>query len=1175
MDFRRFLKPPVYIGAGAVGASAATLIVFNILKWSLLLALLVILVLVMVAVIVILIRQLQKAKAADEIEKSVVVQADKDIERSVPGKQAEMQNLKAEFLAAVEKLKSSKRGGKAVLSVLPWYMVVGPSSAGKSVLLGNSGLQFALTDESRRGKAVKGVGGTRSFEWWLTQEAVLLDMTGRMVGASAQFEDTGDWGDFLQVLKRQRPEKPLNGVIVAMPVDQLADRPDAQIEKLASSIRERVQEVIHHLGVVFPVYVVFTKCDLLAGFAEFFSDLGAAERQQPWGATVSVDRSESEAAEALFDGEFGLMQAALADRRMTRLSGIPDPLQRARAFAFPAQMERVRPALRRFVRVLFAEDPTEKDQPLFRGFYFTVGDTVGSPVDRVLEPAARALGVSLGEPPAPPQTPPGAWFVHDLLTGVVFEDAGLVTTSKGAVQAQKVARWITLGVLAVVFLAFVILFSSLSCANGQLIGATRRAASEAATHVRPDATLLDNLESLEDVRKNVAVVDSLRHYGPPWWRALGAWSGNPVRDPALELYTQKSLDALIGPSYDAMQARIDTLSSRFSGEFADFYSMFRSWRLLGTPRDLMPTDAPLVSRVVNRLQADRVRSLSQDVRDRIATLIDAQVAFLCAHPEYLEKRFFPTPAPALVTRGQQTLRGNWDAGSFYRLMIDQTRRFTHPLGVAALTDNARLLSGSAEVPGPFTHDGWEKQVKPRIEWWRAQVARDGDLRDAFGGRTPDLAGSLLSTYATDYTQQWVGLLNGLHAADFGDSRPAGADNMRSMVSDDSPLLALLAGASEQLTFAEDPASPMGKVQAGFAMLHDFAKAPPGGSWGRKVTSGVSGLFKPRSGLNQGGLVSSRYLEQMRGAQKIIADKAAPSAPPTDWAPLFNPGSNPVQTALAWLDQQSVGYPAGPPRDATVRVLRLPVDMFTGKGLPQMAGGRLPAELIQPWTLLLLHPFEKTLMGKYPVTATGPDASLADFIEFFRPGGTFWSFYDANLKAYVTEDGQPAGMIQLPPEYLACVHHAREIRDAFFSANPQQPSLSFAVRTTTASFEGPQVFVRKVHFDVGGQFITYANGVPQWDPVQWPGPDPGVGAALRVEVALGVTAESKSFPGPWGLFHLLDQATWSGSSDAPKAIWRLNAGQSKIVLDYDIQPRATTHPFRSEFLRFNVPSPQTP
>ena len=38
-----------------------------------------------------------------------------------------------------------------------------------------------------------------------------------------------------------------------------------------------------------PVYVLFTKADLIAGFVEFFDDFGREEREQVWGMTFPLD----------------------------------------------------------------------------------------------------------------------------------------------------------------------------------------------------------------------------------------------------------------------------------------------------------------------------------------------------------------------------------------------------------------------------------------------------------------------------------------------------------------------------------------------------------------------------------------------------------------------------------------------------------------------------------------------------------------------------------------------------------------------------------------------------------------------------------------------------------------------------------------------------------------------
>src|SRR5262249_47858116 len=203
--------------------------------------------------------------------------------------------MKSDSLAALGALMSSRIGrrGQPALSVLPWYMVVGAAGAGKSTLVTRSGLHFPLLDEKRNPKSVKGVGGTRSFEWWLTEEAVILDMAGRTLG-TAQFEDSDDWVAFLEGLRKQRKQKALNGLVIAASLDQVAGRTDAQVEALARSVRERVQELIHHLGVIFPVYVVITQCDRLAGFAEFFAEMPREERSQVWGATIPVERSRDE-----------------------------------------------------------------------------------------------------------------------------------------------------------------------------------------------------------------------------------------------------------------------------------------------------------------------------------------------------------------------------------------------------------------------------------------------------------------------------------------------------------------------------------------------------------------------------------------------------------------------------------------------------------------------------------------------------------------------------------------------------------------------------------------------------------------------------------------------------------------------------------------------------------------
>jgi len=56
----------------------------------------------------------------------------------------------------------------------------------------------------------------------------------------------------------------------------------------AEAIRMRLLELHQRLKVSFPVYALFTKVDLVAGFAEYFSYLNEAGRRQVWGATFQT-----------------------------------------------------------------------------------------------------------------------------------------------------------------------------------------------------------------------------------------------------------------------------------------------------------------------------------------------------------------------------------------------------------------------------------------------------------------------------------------------------------------------------------------------------------------------------------------------------------------------------------------------------------------------------------------------------------------------------------------------------------------------------------------------------------------------------------------------------------------------------------------------------------------------
>src|SRR6267378_5469151 len=332
-------------------------------------------------------------------------------------------------------------GSQQYLYNLPWYVFIGAPGAGKTTALINSGLRFPLADRLGR-EAVRGVGGTRNCDWWFTEEAVFLDTAGRYTTQQSDRDvDAAAWKSFLQLLKKSRPRRPINGVLVTISVGDLLQQPPAEREPHAQALRSRVQELYKELGVRIPVYVLVTKADLLAGFTEYFSTLGKEERAQAWGFSLRYGKDRLEP--AALTSELQRLEGRLYDRLPERLEEERDPTRRALLYGFPQQFALLRDRLVQFIEAAFT--PTKLEAKLvLRGIYFTSGTQEGSPIDRVMGALARGFGLERRLLPA--QHASGrSYFLTRFLREVVFQEAGLAGFD---LRWERRRQWIQTGAVA-------------------------------------------------------------------------------------------------------------------------------------------------------------------------------------------------------------------------------------------------------------------------------------------------------------------------------------------------------------------------------------------------------------------------------------------------------------------------------------------------------------------------------------------------------------------------------------------------------------------------------------------------------------------------------------------------------------------------------------------------------
>ena len=74
-------------------------------------------------------------------------------------------------------------------------------------------------------------------------------------------------------------------------------------EAHVEAARRRLTELNRELRIQLPVYLMVTKCDMVAGFTEYFDDLTHEGRAQVWGVTFPYEQTvNGEAPNALSGG---------------------------------------------------------------------------------------------------------------------------------------------------------------------------------------------------------------------------------------------------------------------------------------------------------------------------------------------------------------------------------------------------------------------------------------------------------------------------------------------------------------------------------------------------------------------------------------------------------------------------------------------------------------------------------------------------------------------------------------------------------------------------------------------------------------------------------------------------------------------------------------------------------
>ena len=1092
--------------------------------------------------------------------------------------QREVAELKKRFDDAMQTLRTArfddKSGRRNYLYQLPWYMFIGAPGSGKTTALINSGLRFPLSEkqggkDSSKGVEIKGVGGTRNCDWWFTDEAVLLDTAGRYTTQSSNQEvDAAAWSGFLALLKRFRPRQPLNGAIITLSISDLLTQPEEQRAEYAREVRARIQELYKTLGLRFPLYVMVTKCDLVAGFTEFCSDMGREARAQVWGMTFPFKaQAKVEEATAQFDTEFDALIQRLNGRLFARMEEERDPARRAAIFAFPQQFAGVKGLCKSFLDDVF-QSSAFAESPMLRGVYFTSGTQEGSPIDRVLGNISRALG--LDRQVAPPATGSGrSFFLTRLLRDVVFGESDLGGRSAEIEQRRgriALAGYALLGLVSISLLA------------GWTVSFVRNQAlvSEVAKSAAEVAKLASAIPKLPvgDVRVALPALEALnlmpggpasRDADVPLTVGLGLYQGHKLGAQAGLSYANLLRDAFIPRVALRLEQQIrEAASPEVRYEALKAYLMLydakhliaeelEAWITADWSRngELRADQARLASHLHAALAQQPLeavlpinRSVVDDARRQLAAASLAERAY--------------SRLKRLGVTGVPDFKLNEAAGPSAALV------FTRSKG-KPLTDG---------VPAMFTINGYNKVFHGSAKVMISKLADEESWvlgPQASGGglaRVPKLLEDVQRLYLNEYIRTWDELLSDLRLLPTGELQ-ASIQAMTLLAAGDSPLRQLLQAVARETRLASAPASsaeqaagklvdraassvrdgidrllgdnkaanaptemrPEMMVEKHFEQLHRVVLAPPGGQAPLDAVLGVLKEYEVFLRANQEAALrgSSPQSDAMIKARiKSEADRMPP----------------PVSGILNGLVASSGGQAAQAAKE----------------GVQKQLAGQVAA-LCRP-----------AVEGRYPFVRSqqSKEVPLGDFSNIFKPGGVLDSFAKTSLAGLVDMSGpvwrtlKVDGVAQIDETSVANFQRAAAIRDAFFAGGMPSPSVQADLILTKVD-DG----VGEVQFNVDGQVTKLAaSGSNQGVRILWPSLRPAPQIRVALITAKGAEGPSVTFDGAWALFHLVDSTRNEGGS-TDRMLLGMTIGDRKI--QFELRSANVRNPLRlPELAQFHCP-----
>lgn len=1033
---------------------------------------------------------------------------------------------------------------------LPWYLLLGPPGSGKTSLLEYSGLNLPLNP--RQNKAQTPPAPTVDCDWYFAEQGVLLDTSGDYL-MQVDAASVSGWSTLLKLVGRHRRSKPLNGVLINLPVGLLLADDQKPLYQLAEQVRSRLEDIRRHLHSQSPIYLVLSKADQIPGFDCFYSETGQGQNGQPLGVSFSEAQSvDLELLRKKFDELLSHLGSQVVDhtRRESQAWRV------ARMVDFPRQLGRLVAPLTGFIDKAFSSNRFEPGTSV-RGVYLTSAPHLVEPKpstkgSSVFTESRRADGTRKtakmrGQP----------LFIHDLLARIIFPEAGLAALNKKEIRRIRLQQLaMCVAVLSCIGLFATLWAKGFSQNDERLIYLNRLGEQLARDRLTPgpldDAfAVLPRLESSHAALQLFDAEDS---------RLLSLDQRDATRPVLLNAYQYELESQLL--SRIAQQ-----LANRVRADLHNRDELPISLRAYLMLDDLSRRDNVFLTA---RITADWRAGYAATPGDQ--QKLGNHLSRLFEQPVRIELD------PGLIEQARQTLRNTPVAELTYQTLKEKARNLPdYHLNRQVDPYGALFGDGGHGIPGFYTKKNYQRYFlaqamslvqKSLLDDWVIGAENVRDVSD-----TQALMVELEQLYMRDYADHWSQAIGGIQLVPL-DSAIEGAQQAALLTAANSPLLKLLVEIRENTRFS----TPKAALDASSATDQSSALANAATELAEQAKSALldqlpdnakialQRRFEPIHQLldedNNPALELTATLQALNNLHLELAMAARSSQPEQAAFELAKSRMGGQLDAISML------------RRSTAR-------------LPQPLSNWLGALADDSWRLLLddayryinqryqselYSVYTEALAKRYPFNAgSESDVAITDFREFFKAQGAVERFVDNYLKPFIKGENHSYKLrsvdgrsLPISPNTLSQMSRVHTIRRSFFSENPEQPLIKFSLEPYSLDQH-----LSRADFQFGDKQLEYRHGPIMPLALQWPNETDNGIASLIVEHPDGRRVGYQENTGPWSLFRLIERL--ENEPHSGRDVLMLKADLEGRRVNYLLMSQRSPNPFELKDLReFRLP-----